>query len=126
MQGIIAAIGLLIVLEGILFLINPELLKKMINFFIKGKLIYIGGVIRVILAILFLTIASKTSHPWITVIFGIVFIIGAIVIFAVDLEKLKTMLRWWLKQPDSMIRIVGTMALIIGLIIFYGSIINWP
>lgn len=126
MHAIITAIGALIVVEGILFIINPLLMRKLIEFFIKGKLIYIAGVIRVILAILFLTLASQCAHPWLIILFGIAFLIGAIVIFALELEKIKNMLRWWLTQKDYMIRIVGSIAAILGLLIIYGSIIKWP
>ncbi len=126
MQAVIAIIGMLIVVEGILFMINPMLMRKFIDFFLQGKLIYIAGVVRVVLAVIFLVFANQCVHSWIIIIFGVAFLIGAIFIFAVNIDKLKNMLRWWKLQKDYLIRSVGLIASVLGLLIVYGAIIQWP
>ncbi len=126
MQALIALIGIFIMLEGVLFIARPDMLKKTLSFFIEGQRLYAGGVIRLILAVLFLIIANRCAHSWLIIIFGIIFLLGAIFIFSMELHRLKKMLRWWLGQKVYMIRLVGIAAMLIGLLIVYGAIIQWP
>ena len=126
MQALIALIGIFIMLEGVLFIARPDMLKKTLSFFIEGKRLYAGGVIRLILAVLFLIIANRCAHSWLIIIFGIIFLLGAIFIFSMELHRLKKMLRWWLGQKAYVIRLVGIAAMLIGLLIVYGAIIQWP
>lgn len=126
MQALIALIGIFVVFEGILFLARPDMLKKVLSFFMEGKRLYAGGVIRAVLSVLFLTLANKCVHSWLIIIFGIIFLVGAIFIFSMELRKLKKMLNWWFSQKDYIIRLVGIAAMLIGLLIVYGAIIQWP
>jgi uncharacterized protein YjeT (DUF2065 family) len=126
MHAIIAVVGALIIVEGILFMTNPLLLDKLINFFLIGKRIYLGGVLRAVLTAIFLILARQCAHPWIIIIFGLVFMIGAIVIFALDPEKLKSILRYWLTQKILLKRLIGFIAFLIGLLLIYASVIKWP
>ena len=81
--------------------------------------IYLAGILRFALAVVFLVGASRCRYPKVIIAFGIAFIISGVVVFAVRLEKLKSILRWWGKQPAIILRILGLLTIIIGAAVLY-------
>jgi hypothetical protein len=49
---VIKSLGMLFSLMGIAYLLRPEIVKKLMGFFKKGKRIYLAGLIRFALAVL--------------------------------------------------------------------------
>lgn len=126
MQALIALIGILIASLGLFFVVRPNMFRRTLNFFLKVNWLYAFGAMRVVFGIIFLIFANKCVHSWLIIFFGIMLIVTSIVIFSLDTNKLKKTLRWWLKQNKVVIRLPATMAFIIGLLIAYGAIIQWP
>ena len=74
MDIVVRAVGIIIVLFGILLLIKPSVTKALTGFFSKGNRIYIVAVLRFALAVIFLVASRECSYPWIVFAFGIVVI----------------------------------------------------
>lgn len=117
MQAVIWILGAVIILEGIIFLIKPGFLVKLISFFMRGKMIYTAAVARAILGPIFLIYATQCKIPSVIIIFGILLLIGAAVLLLVKLEKIKTMLNWWTKRPVWALRTLAVAAVMIGTLI---------
>lgn len=125
MQALIALIGFLIASTGLLFAVRPDIFRKTLIFFIKGQRLYAFGAVRIAAGILFLILANKCVHPWLIIVLGIILIVSSIVIFAMELNKLKKQLSRLLGQKDYTIRFLGTIAMFIGLLVVYGAIIQY-
>ncbi len=121
MQILIKVIGLLIVLEGILFLLKPEFLRKLAGFFSRGKRAYIGADLRIVLGIVFLLAASQCRIVWVIIAFGLLFLLSGIAMLTIKLEKLKAMINWWQQKSGVFLRIVAVVAAVIGLVILYSA-----
>ena len=115
----IRIIGIVFILLAGLYVWKPEFGRTVLEFFEKRKRIYLAGILRFALAVVFLVGASRCRYPKVIIAFGIVFIISGVVIFAVRLEKLKSILRWWGKRSAIMLRILGLLAMIIGVAVLY-------
>jgi len=121
MDTVIKIIGMIIVLIAIVYLLKPGVLKRLMEFFKQGKRIYFAGLIRFILAIVFLVGARECDITWVIVLFGILFIISGLLIFILGPEKTRAILDWYEKQPVIILRVIALIALSIGAVIIYSA-----
>ena len=117
MQMVIWIAGALVILEGVVFLIQPDLFKKLVSLFARGRIIYIPAILRLILGPIFLIFARECKIPWIIITFGILMLIGSAILFLVNIEKIKSILLWWTARSAWAIRSIAVIALILGVII---------
>ncbi len=121
MDVAVKVVGVLLVCVGLLYAVKPQIGRSIAKFFTKGKRLYLGGVVRLALAVLFLLSATKCKYPWIIGAFGIVFLLGSLIIFLVGPARLSPMLIWF--QGRSLVwgRIVGGIVFVLGGIIIYAA-----
>ena len=121
MDSIITTIGIVIGAWGAVCLIKPDVLKRMMEFFKQDKRLYLAGLIRFGLAIVFLLGARECDITWVITTFGIVFLISGLLIFTLGLEKVKSIVDWWQKQSVLLLRVLAIIVLAIGAIIIYSA-----
>ncbi len=120
MNIIIKIIGLIFCLISILYLVKPAFMRKVLRFFSKGSTIYIGGIVRLILAILFFLGAMESNIPWLIITFGVLFLIGSLLIFVLG-PKLKPVLDWYINLTDLPLRLLSLLIFLVGALIIYGA-----
>ena len=76
MDIVIKIVGIAIVFIAIVYLLKPDVLKRLMEFFKQGKRLYFAGLIRFALAIVFLLGARECDITWVIVVFGILFLIS--------------------------------------------------
>ena len=114
---LIKAIGILIVAMGVVFLVDPEKLRRYVVFWQKNKNVYLGGVLALLFGILFLSAASKCG--WFIPVIGVLSIIKSIFIFALGPGRIKKVINWWIERPASVLRWIALIDLAIGVFIIY-------
>ena len=119
MSFAVRIIAIVFILLGVLYLAKPELVKRILEFFKQGKRIYIVGVIRLILAVVFLLAAQQCNVPWAIGVFGILLLVSGVMIFIIGDQKLKAWLQWWQKQSLLLLRVLSLLAIAFGLLIIY-------
>ena len=121
MDIVIKIVGIAIVFIAIVYLLKPDVLKRLMEFFKQGKRLYFAGLIRFALAIVFLLGARECDITWVIVVFGILFLISGLLIFTLGLEKLRAILDWYQKQSLLLLRALALIALAIGAAIIYAA-----
>ena len=121
MDIVIKSLGILIALMGIAYLLRPEIIKHLMNFFKKGRRIYLPGLLRFALAIVFFLGARECRYFWVIFASGIIFLTGGILIFALGPEKIRRILDWYQEQPMFIFRIIALIVLAFGAIIIYSA-----
>ncbi|RKY25369.1 MAG: hypothetical protein DRP62_01390 [Planctomycetota bacterium] len=119
MNIVIRSLGIVFVVIAIVYFLKPDVMKWLMDFFKQGKRLYFAGLIRFVLAIVFLLAATKCSKPKVIGAFGVLFIIGGLLIFIIRLEKLKSYIGWWQKQSVLLLRVLAIITLAIGAVIIY-------
>ncbi len=114
-------IGVMIMVIGTVITLNPGVFKRMVSFWKVDKRIYIAGIVRLIFAVVFLSVASSCKLPAVIYTFGVLVLIGAILVFALRPERMKRMLEWWGAKPPSILRLMGLVALLMGALIIYSA-----
>jgi len=121
MNNTVRIIGTAIVTLAIIYLLNPDSLRYILNFFIKGKRIYTPAVIRFALSAVFFYAASQCKIPWLITILAAIFLIDAMIILLMKLENLKNIIRWFTRQPDATLRTTALLTLAVGVLIIYAA-----
>ena len=118
---IIKAIGLIMAVLGAVFAAVPRKLVKVFPFFKAGKKIYAVGVCRLVCAVIFLLAASQARWSVVIGLFGILLLISGVLIFALKLKHIRAVLDWFPSKPDMVLRAIGVVVLIIGLLIVFAA-----
>jgi uncharacterized protein YjeT (DUF2065 family) len=121
MDIVIQTLGIVFALVGIVYLLRPDVMKWLMEFFKQGKRIYFAALIRFALAIVFLVGARECKRFWVIFAFGILFIISGLLVFIIPLEKIKAYIGWWQKKSPLLLRLMALIALAIGAIIIYSA-----
>jgi len=116
-KDLIRLIGVICIAAGIVYMLRPDLPKRLMAFAAKGKRIYLAGILRFATAVVFLIGAEKCRYKWVIVAFGIGFLISGLFVFVLGPKRLNPMLAWFTKQPDLIIRTFAVIALTIGAVI---------
>lgn len=118
---LVRIISILIIFIGIIFLLNPKLLKRVISFYAQGKKLYIIAILRFVIGIILLLTASQCKLVGVVITLGILFLIGGVIIFAFRLEKLKSILNWWKERPTMVLHLKSLIPLGIGALLLYSA-----
>jgi uncharacterized protein YjeT (DUF2065 family) len=90
-------------------------------FFKKGKRIYIPGLIRFVLAVVFFVAARECRYFWIIFASGIIFLTGGLLIFLLGPEKIRRILDWYEEQPTVIFRVIALVVLVFGMVIIFSA-----
>lgn len=111
-------VGLVVVGFGLTIFVSPKFTQKVFDFVKEGKRIYWAGVFRCLLGLILLLVAAKSTVPIATVAVGVVLLLSGIIVFACELEKLKSFLTHYSELPVLVIRLLGLVAACFGILIF--------
>ena len=117
----IKSLGILIALMGIAYLLRPEIIKRLMNFFKKGKRMYFPGVMRFALAIVFFLGARECRYPWVIFASGIIFLAGGLLIFTLGPDRIRRLLDWYAEQPMLVFRVIALIVLAFGAIVIFSA-----
>lgn len=118
---VIKSLGIVFVLVGIVYLLKPDILKTLMNFFKKGKRIYVAGLIRFALAVIFLLAATQCRMPWIIGAFGILFLLSGVLIFLLGPETIRRIFDWYEEQATVVFRIIALVVIAVGAVIIFSA-----
>ena len=111
-------VGLLVAVLGLAIFALPQFLQKVFDFLKEGKRIYWAGVGRSLVGLILLIGAPQSVLPVATVSVGVMFLLSGIIVFACDLEKLKSFLTHYSELPVLVIRLLGLVTACFGILIF--------
>ena len=121
MDKVVLCLGIVILLLGIVYVVKPDVLRWLMGFFKQGKRLYLVGLIRLVLAVVFLVAARDCDITWVILVFGIVFLISGLLIFILGDKKVKSILDWWQKQSSVLLRILAVVTMAVGGGIIYSA-----
>ncbi len=113
----IKSLGMIITLMGVAYLFRPDLIKRLMSFFKKSKRIYLPGVLRLALAVVFFLGARECRYPYVIFASGIIFLAGGVLIFTLGAERIRRLLGWYEEQPVLVFRVIALIVLIFGAVI---------
>ena len=119
MIALVKLIGIVMVILGAIYLVRPAMMKHVMRFWTKGKRPYLGGVINLIIGIIFLSVASQCVLPWFLGLVGIISIVKGVVILILGPKKVINYIKQLDKGSARTLRIMAILVLAIGILILY-------
>lgn len=123
MNKIILVIGILVFFEGIAIMVWPDIYRKVVEFFVKGKLLYAASATKIAFGAIFLMAVTscRENWRWVVMLLGLLMCIGGTSAFFIKLEKLKALMGWFIKRSDFAYRVIGLLAVGLGGLIAYAA-----
>ena len=121
MRVAVLIFGILIVLEGVLLLIKPQLYNKAAAFFSKGRLMYIAALLKLACGVFLLIATTSCDHKLIMIVLGLAAAGYSVTLFVTDKLKLKKKFEWWSLRPKYVVRILAILAIAVGGLIIYAA-----
>jgi len=121
MHMAIKSLGIIITLMGVAYLLRPAMIKRLMSFFKKGIRIYLPGILRLALAVVFFLGARECRYAWVIFASGIIFLTGGVLIFALGPERIRRILDWYEEQPMLVFRVIALVVLVFGAIIILST-----
>ncbi|MBU4313109.1 MAG: hypothetical protein KJ706_10405 [Candidatus Omnitrophica bacterium] len=91
-------------------------MKDYVAFWKQGKRLLVGGIVNILLGILFLKVASQCRIPGVITAMGIISLIKGIALVIRGPEKAKAMLDYWANKSPKAMRLFAILAIAIGLL----------
>jgi uncharacterized protein YjeT (DUF2065 family) len=118
---LIKLLGIVILVLGVIYLINPDTMKQYAAFWTKGKRMYSGAALSTLIGIMLLLAATQCAVSWVIALFGIITIVKGIVLFVLGPEKAKTRLNRLVEKPVAVLRVFAILAIVIGALLIYAA-----
>ena len=118
---VIKSLGILFVLLGVAYLLKPGIIRELMRFFKKGKRIYFAGLLRFVLAVIFLTAATECRVPAVIGALGIIFLLSGVLIFLLGPERIRAIFSWYEEQPVAIFNFIATVVVIVGVVTIFSA-----
>lgn len=95
--------GIAIAGFALVVFVAPKITEKVFDFFMEGKSLYLGGVIRIVVGLILLLSISSSAVPLAAGLLGVIFLASGAIIFATELEKMKEFLTAYRALPEPVL-----------------------
>ncbi len=120
MAMIVTALGMLVVLIGVVGLVDPRRLIGLVRHW-QGPTRFMFAVgVRLGLGVLLLVVAPDCRLPIVIQAVGGVSIVAASVLLVIGRSRLDTFIEWWLTRPE-LLRVSGATAAALGALLVYAG-----
>jgi len=121
MQIVIKSLGIVLALIAIMYMLRPDIAKRLVTFFQKGSRIYFDGVINFALAVVFFIGARECKYPIVIFICGVVFMAEGLLIFSFGSKKTTPILEWSREQSEGLFQFMGLILGAVGVATFLSA-----
>ena len=111
--------GVVIVGMGVAFLLKPKLYRQYVAFWEKGRRLYVGAILAILIGVVFLLAATQCRLVGAILALGILSLAKGIILFTLGQEKIKSMLKWWQARSLLALRLMGLIAIAFGALLLY-------
>lgn len=114
MTLIVAALGVLIVLLGLVGLAQPARFRAMFTVMDSRTRFVLAIMIRLAMAALLWWLADDLRHPQVMRVLAVVAVVAAVSVLIIGRQRLDKFIDWWLGRPDGVLRISAVFAAAFG------------
>ena len=121
MVSLVKFLGIFILVTSVSFMLKPDMIKRWMELWTKGKRIYIGAAINLIIGVLLLRGASQCTLPAIVTVVGILSLIKGVALLVRGPESLKFWSKLLKDKSASVLRLFLLLGLAIGVLLIYAA-----
>lgn len=121
MTALVKLIGIVILVVGVIYFVKPAVMKQLIDYISKEPKLKIGGILGILIGIIFLRAASRCSVSWIVFLFGLFAIVKGVLTFVLEKKKVMSILDWFAKKPLEAVRKLALIYIALGVALIYAA-----
>ncbi len=121
MQMVVKILSILVIIEGLIFIIRPGFLRSAIGWFKEGDFLFLPAVIKIALGIVLLIAATSCTRTWLIIVLGLLLCAAGLLNFTVKKEKLISIINFFYNLGPVGLRITAVCEIIFGLLLLYGA-----
>ena len=122
MTLLVAALGALAVLIGLVGLVQPGRYRLMFNTMNSRTRFVLAVIIRLAMGGLLWLLADELRHPHVMRILAVIAVVAAVGLLIMGRTRLDKFVDWWLSRPDSVLRVSALFAAVFGAYLVYVAI----
>ncbi len=115
MVTVALVISLLVVAIGLLGVIAPDRLLRMVRIYERPAGVFVAGAIRVVLGIALFLVAPESRAPEFLRVIGVVSIVAGLATPLVGPVRIGRLVDWWTARPAGVVRAWAAFAMAFGL-----------
>ncbi len=119
MKIIIALVGVLICLAGLLILVSPQTFRNVMNRFAGQQRFLFAVIARIIIGAILLLEAPNLKFTLAMQIIGGISILAAVVLLLIGQERMDRIIDWFMRLSDEVFRIMSVFAFAFGAFLIY-------
>lgn len=121
MDLVVKIIGIVFVGIAIVYILKPDVMNRLFEFFKKGNRLYLAAPIRLALGVVFLIGARECNQFWVIFVLGILLLISGTLVLVLGPKKLVPIIEWFQKQSGVLHRAMALIVLAIGVVIIISA-----
>ena len=121
MTALVALLGAVIALLGIVAALRPQAFRALIPVAIQGRRLYGAIAFRFAFGALLIAAAPACRASTAVLVFGVFTLAAGVLGAFLGLERLRAFAGWWLARPPVVVRLWGLVALGIGGFLVYAG-----
>lgn len=122
MTLLVAVLGILIVLLGLVGLVQPARFRKMFSAMDSRTRFVLAIVVRLAMGALLWLLADELRHPQVMRVLAVIAVVAAAVVLVMGSGRLDRLIGWWLAQSDSVLRVSALFAAVFGGYLVFAAI----
>lgn len=119
MKIVVAVLGILIVLLGLLGLISPNRFRRLIQQMTSNTRFVSAIVSRLAIGVLLWFVADELRFPQVMRILAAISIAAAVIVLIMGSARLDRLVDWWLGRADGLFRVSAFFAAAFGVFLVY-------
>lgn len=114
MGQLVALIGTLLAVMGLVVMAVPGAMRTALKSFLHPGWIPLAVVIRILIGLICIFGADETRLPSVVLAFGVLILLSGFAIPILGFGRIEQLAKFWLGQPDWVVRSWSVMALALG------------
>ena len=119
MKIIVISFGFAVTLVGLAGVIAPQQFRRVLGKWSGQKRFLFAVVVRLVFGALLLSELVALRFPAVMKIIGGISFLAGVVLLLLGQDRLDRLVAWWLRQPDTLLRISTGLATVFGLFLIY-------
>ncbi|NQT90959.1 MAG: hypothetical protein HQ558_06875 [Candidatus Omnitrophica bacterium] len=117
----VKAIGIVILLIGVVFMIMPKAMRSCMSFWTRGWNALLGALINVPLGAFLLYAASECRVMWFVATIGIIAIVKGVLIVVLGPARVSKAAVAWTTRKDFVLRLIAVMPIAFGILLIFAA-----
>lgn len=124
MDYLVACLGLVLIAIALSLTARADLMQRVLHRFLEHDWLALVSFLRVLFGGIMIIFSSHMAHPSLIFWLGVIVLTAGMLIPMLGKERIDALARWWMGLPETVARIWGVVAALIGALMVWGAVVT--